>query len=70
MAWRVAIVGLLAFYLLAAKTSGIERMNVPYSSEILNQKARDIVQQLGYTAPPADSADGFSYNDCLPRVSA
>ncbi|MGB7555271.1 MAG: protein kinase, partial [Candidatus Korobacteraceae bacterium] len=59
----VAIVGLIAFYLLAAKTSGIERMNVPYSAEILNQKARDLVQQLGYTAPPADSAEGFDYND-------
>jgi hypothetical protein len=59
----VAIVGLLAFYLLAAKTSGIERMDVPYSAEILNQKARDIVQQLGYTTPPADSAEGFDYND-------
>ena len=62
-ALSVAIVGLLAFYLLAAKTSGIARINVPYSAEILNQKARDIVQQMGYTAPPADSADGFLYND-------
>ncbi|MGA3052981.1 MAG: serine/threonine-protein kinase [Candidatus Korobacteraceae bacterium] len=59
----VAILGLLAFYLLAARTSGIQRMNVPYSAEILNQKARDLVQQLGYTAPPADSADGFVYDD-------
>ena len=58
-----ALVGLIAFYLLAAKTSGIERMNVPYSAEILNQKARDIAQELGYTTPPADSAQGFSYND-------
>jgi serine/threonine-protein kinase len=58
-----AIVGLLAFYMLAATTSGIARINVPYSAEILNQKARDIAQQLGYTARPADTADGFFYND-------
>jgi serine/threonine-protein kinase len=58
----IAIVGLVAFYLLAAKTSGIEKMNIPYSAEILNQKARDIVQELGYMTPPADSAQGFSYN--------
>jgi serine/threonine-protein kinase len=59
----VAIVGLFAFYLLGARTSGINRMDVPYSSEILAQKARDMVQELGYTNPPADSADGFIYND-------
>jgi predicted Ser/Thr protein kinase len=64
LAWlSVAIVGLLAFYLLAAKTSGIARIDVPYSAEILNQKARDMAQQLGYTTPPADSAEGFRYND-------
>lgn len=59
----LAILGLVGFYLLAAKTSGIARIDVPYSAEILNQKARDMVQQLGYTAPPADSAEGFLYND-------
>ena len=64
MAWlSAAILGLLAFYLLAARTSGIARMSVPYSAEVLNQKARDIAQQLGYTTPPADTADGFSYED-------
>ena len=62
-ALSVAIVGLIAFYLLAAKTSGIARIDVPYSAEVLNQKARDMVQQFGYTAPPVDSTDGFFYND-------
>ncbi len=62
-ALAAAIVGLFAFYLLAARTSGIARIDVPYSAEILNQKARDIVQHLGYTATPADSAEGFFYND-------
>lgn len=64
LAWLgVAIAGLFAFYLLAARTSGINRMDVPYSSEILAQKARDMVQEMGYTSQPADSADGFIYND-------
>ena len=64
LAWLgVAIAGLFAFYLLAARTSGINRMDVPYSSEILAQKARDMVQELGYTSQPSDSADGFIYND-------
>ena len=59
----VAFAGLLLFYLLAAKISGIEKMNVPYSAEILGQKARDMIQQFGYTAPPVDMAYGFVYND-------
>ena len=64
LAWLgVALVGLLAFYLLADRTSGINRMDVPYSSEILAQHARDMVRELGYTNSPADSADGFDYND-------
>jgi len=64
LAWLgVALTGLLAFYVLAGRTSGINRMDVPYSSEILAQKARDMVQELGYTNPPADSAEGFVFND-------
>jgi len=59
----VAFAGLLAFYLLAARLSGIEKMNVPYSAEILGQKAGDLLQQLGYTAPAVDSVYGFTYND-------
>ena len=59
----IALVGLVAFYLLGARTSAIERMDLPYPSDVLSQKARDMVQQLGYTATPADSADGFSYDD-------
>ena len=64
LAWLgVAIVGLFAFYLLGARTSAIARINVPYSSEILNLKARDMAQQLGYTASPADTAQGLLYAD-------
>jgi serine/threonine protein kinase len=64
LAWlSVALAGLLAFFLLADRTSGINRMEVPYSSEILAQHARDMVRELGYTSPPADSADGFTFND-------
>ena len=62
-ALAIALVGLVASYLLGARTSAIERMDLPYSSDVLSQKARDIVQQFGYTATPADTADGFSYDD-------
>ncbi len=62
-ALAVAIVGLLAFYLLSSRSSGLQHMNLPYSSEVMAQKARDMVQQLGYTTPPADSASGFDYDE-------
>ncbi len=69
-ALAIALVGLVASYLLGARTSAIERMDLPYPSDVLSQKARDVVQQLGYTATPADSADGFSYDDELPGLPA
>ena len=58
-----ALIGLIAVYLLAAPTGGIARIDLPYSTEVLAQKARDIVHQLGYTSPPVDSASDFSRDD-------
>ncbi len=57
-----AIVGLLAFFVLAARTSAIARMDLPYSPEVLTQRARDMVRQLGYTSPPVDATSGMSYD--------
>jgi len=59
-----AIAGLIAFYALGVWTSGIQRMDLPYSRDVLSQKARDLAQQLGY--PPAvDAAEDFNYDDDL-----
>ena len=63
IALSAAIVGLVAFFALAAHTNATARMDLPYSPEVLAQKARDIVRQLGYTAPPLDAASGVSYRD-------
>jgi hypothetical protein len=57
-----ALLGLVAFYAIGVRISGIQRMDLPYSQEILAQKARDTVQQLGYPARAVDSADGFDYD--------
>ncbi len=66
LALGAAIVGLVGFFGLASRTSTAARMDLPYSSEVLKQRARDIVQQLGYTTPPVDAASGMSYsNDFL-----
>ena len=56
-----AIAGLIAFYALGVWTSGIQRMDLPYSREVLSQKARDLAQQLGYP-PLVDSAEDFDYD--------
>jgi len=62
LALAAALVGMTAFFLLAARTSVTARMDLPYSPEVLTQGARDIVRQLGYTSPPVDVANGLDYN--------
>ncbi len=55
--------GPVASYSPAGSAHQRYRVREPSVSLVLSQKARDVVQQLGYTATPADSADGFSYDD-------
>ena len=52
--------GLSAF--LAVHYSGLERMHLEQSPEVLTQKARDITGRLGYTDRPLDTAYGFDYD--------
>jgi serine/threonine-protein kinase len=62
-ALAIALLGLIAFYALSAITTVMSRMELPYSTEVLTQKARDMVRQLGYSNAPVDSAVNYSYND-------
>ncbi|HUI83355.1 MAG TPA: protein kinase [Candidatus Binatia bacterium] len=62
MATAAALIGLALFCVVAARTSAISRMNLPYSSEVLSQRARDIVQQLGYTTQRQDAVSGMDYD--------
>ena len=61
--WRQLLVGLIAIFALASQTSVVSRIDLAYSSEVLAQRARDMVQQLGYTTPPVDAASGMYFND-------
>jgi len=63
IAIAAAVLGLAACFVLASRIGIVARMDLPYSPEVLSQKARDIVRQLGYSSPPLDSADGMSYRD-------
>ena len=63
------IVGLLAGAWLSNRSSAIEKIQPEYSPEVLSQKARDLVQRLGYASDPADDASGFTWhNDFLDYV--
>jgi serine/threonine-protein kinase len=53
------VLGVAAFYVLGVHNSALERVQPPYSPEVLAQKARDVIQRLGFTEPPADNAYGF-----------
>ena len=46
---------------MALRRSALEKVRPPYSPEVLTQKARDLIQSLGYNGSPADSASGFSW---------
>ena len=69
LSWKIAIpvlaaslAGLIAFTILAATSSLIEEAQLSKPTEVLADKARELIQSLGYTAPPGDSASGFYFN--------
>jgi serine/threonine-protein kinase len=59
----VIIAGVAVCFYLASRGSALEQIQPPYSSDVLAQKARDVVQRLGYSAEPADSAYGFTWDN-------
>jgi predicted Ser/Thr protein kinase len=68
--WKIAVsslaaalVGLAIFVFAAANLSVVEKARLAKPPEVLTDKARDLIQSLGYTAPPGDSAYGFDDND-------
>jgi len=61
IAAAAALIGLIACFVIGARISVAARMDLPYSPEVLSQKARDIVRQLGYPAAPVDTASGMEY---------
>jgi hypothetical protein len=70
LSWKIAVpslaaalVGLAAFAFLAATSSMIEKAQLAKPPEVLADKARDLIQSLGYTASPGDSAHAFDYNE-------
>jgi serine/threonine protein kinase len=67
---RLAVACLLAVLLLigvctylGVRESGLKRILPQHSKEVLEQKAREIIASLGYSAKADDSASGYNYYD-------
>jgi hypothetical protein len=56
------LVGLAAGAYLTIRYSGLEKMHVEQTPEVLAHRAREILAQVGYAERPADSAFGFDYD--------
>jgi serine/threonine-protein kinase len=49
----------------AVPRSALDRMDAPYTSDVLVQKARDLVTSAGFPAKPGDIAYGFQWYDAF-----
>ena len=53
------LAGLVAAAVLGGKTNLLAKTPFPKSPAVLEQRAKDVIQSLGYTEPPTDRAYGF-----------
>lgn len=60
-----ALLGIAASYVLALRTQPLEWMRPELTAEVLAQKARDAIRQLGYDARPVDEHYGFAWDEPL-----
>jgi serine/threonine-protein kinase len=68
VAWPIflaVLAGIAAAFAMALRTSPLDRMRPEYTTEVLAQKARDVVRQLVSPDRPRDEASGFKWNDDL-----
>src|SRR5215469_9831882 len=63
LSFLCAMVLLAAAVALGNRESGLRHVRIENSPEILAHQARQILRNLGYSGPVADSASGFSYDD-------
>ncbi|MDR3700992.1 MAG: serine/threonine-protein kinase [Candidatus Sulfopaludibacter sp.] len=63
------VAGLVAVVTLAGKTSLLTKTPFRKSPAVLEQRAQDVIQSLGYTDPPADRVYGFRYDTDYQRYA-
>ncbi|HEY6369236.1 MAG TPA: serine/threonine-protein kinase [Candidatus Sulfotelmatobacter sp.] len=56
------LLGLAVGTYLSIRYSGVEKMHLEQTPEVLAHRARQVVAQLGYLEKPADSSFGFDYD--------
>jgi serine/threonine-protein kinase len=56
------LAGLVLVAVLGIRLDGLKKLNLQNPPEVMTQKARDIIHDLGYQESPADSSGGFSYD--------
>lgn len=59
------LLALIVSLALMGRNSGMANISLDMPPEVLAQKAKDIVSQLGYNPKPLDSYSGFDYDDDL-----
>jgi len=62
-----ALLGLTVATYMSIRYSGVERMHLELTPEVLAQKAREIVARAGYAEKPVDRAYGLDYDDNLQK---
>ena len=68
VAWTLygsIIAGMIVCFAMSIHTSPLDVMRPTYTPDVLAQKARDAIRQIGYPQRPADEAYGFEWNDAL-----
>ncbi len=60
--FAAVIAGIVVACWMTYRTSALPRMRLPYSPEVLAQKARDLVDRLGYGAKRVDDAYSIEWN--------
>jgi len=67
--FAAALLALLLGSWLGSRLTGVERMPLEQSPEVLRQRARDIIAHLGYDAHPVDNAQDLYYDDEMVRYA-
>jgi hypothetical protein len=58
----LVLVGLAVGASMMIRYSGLEKMHLEQTPEVLTQKAHEIISRIGYPEKPADSGAGFNYD--------
>ena len=63
--FAAVLIGIAAVYAMVLRTDPLERLRPEFSADVLAQKARDAIRQLGYTERPQDEGYNFTWDTDL-----